>query len=123
MALFSKKANKTEYDLPDWDSARGKKILENKLVAVDAKCLLNPKKARMSVIRTLKVGSPLAVQYAETQYGNFFIAIDPVTGLDIGSVSEGTSQYVLEKFRPGTKFVGRITELDKSTVRIEWRYI
>lgn len=111
--------------LPDYDTAPGYKIFSNLLFGESLNCFNNMKKTRQSVIKKLKVGDPVALEPCKTSYGKTFMAIDAQTGLDIGEVSPGTYEYIQEKFRPNTKFVGRVRDVYKKNgvfrVEIEYR--
>lgn len=116
-----------DFKLPDFESAQGKKIFSNLLIGSQYPCMLDPTKTKQSIIKKLKVGSPLAMVEIEWNGKPYIAAIDPNMGMDIGTLGPGVYDYIKGKFRPHTKFVGRVAEKLKMngektwSVRVEYR--
>ena len=103
--------------LPDFDSAQGKKVFSNLLLGSQYACMLDPTKDKQAIIKKLKVGSPLAMVEIEWNGNPYIAAIDPNTGMDIGTLGPGVYDYIKGKFRPHTKFVGRVAEKNENARR------
>lgn len=94
--------------LPDFDSVDGKARV-NLVIYANHKCRLDPKKTRQSVIKKMKVGDQVAIRY---EHGKFLV-IDARTGLDVGALSPGVQEYLLENYSKNTVFTGRATEIGR----------
>lgn len=105
------------FKLPDFESAQGKKIFSNLLIGSQYPCMLDPTKTKQSIIKKLKVGSPLAMVEIEWNGSPYIAAVDPNTCMDIGTLGPGVYDYIKGKFRPHTKFVGRVAKKNENARR------
>ena len=59
-----------------------------------AECKKDPSKKRVEILQRLSVGSPLNLEIATYEGKPFYIVVDPVSGLDIGSLRAETSAAI-----------------------------
>ena len=59
-----------------------------------AECKKNPDKKRVEILQTLSVGSPLTLEIDTYNGAQYYIVVDPKTGLDIGSLRAETSAAI-----------------------------
>ena len=59
-----------------------------------AECKKDPSKKRVEILQRLSVGSPLNLEIATYEGKPFYIVVDPVSGLDIGSLRPETSAAI-----------------------------
>ena len=91
----------------------------NKIAGVRYPCRKNPKKNRMDVLKNMKVGSPLILEYFEYEGQPAYMVIDCKTGLDIGVLYEETSIALKESY-PNAVFVAKLVENNKYDVSIQY---
>lgn len=59
-----------------------------------AECKKNPSKKRVEVLQSLSVGSKLTLEIDYYQGKPYYIVVDPISGLDIGSLRAETSATI-----------------------------
>ena len=76
-----------------------------------AECKKNPSKKRVEVLQTLSVGSKLTLEIDYYQGKPYYIVVDPISGLDIGSLRAETSATI-RKECPDAQMSATLLEKD-----------
>ncbi|MBO7726899.1 MAG: hypothetical protein J6S50_00450 [Oscillospiraceae bacterium] len=91
----------------------------NRIAGVGYECRKDPKKKRLDVLKSLKVGAPLVLEYYEYEGRPAYMVVDCKSGLDIGTLHEGTAVSLKESF-PNAVFVAKIVENNKFDVSVTY---
>lgn len=76
-----------------------------------AECKKNPSKKRVEVLQSLSVGSKLTLEIDYYQGKPYYIVVDPISGLDIGSLRAETSATI-RKECPDAQMSATLIEKD-----------
>lgn len=106
--------------LPKYDEVGAREEFTNLLMGEDAPCMVDPKKKRRDVLRKVKVGAPVQMKWKKRNGYRTILVIDPISGLDFGEVSSGTSEHVWSKY-PRCKMIGEVIEKASGSARIRWK--
>lgn len=80
-----------------------------RITGVQYACKKNPKQNRQVVLKQLKIGAPLVLEYFEFDGKPAYMAISCKSGLDIGTLTEPTAER-LKTYYPSGIFVGKLIE-------------
>lgn len=74
-----------------------------------AECKKNPSKKRVEVLQKLSVGNRLNLEIDYYEGKPYYIVVDPISGLDIGSLPAGSSATIREQC-PNAKLSAELIE-------------
>lgn len=88
-----------------------------RVVGTQFECRKDPTRMRSNILKSMKLNNPVVLEYYEYKGAPAYMVVDCKSGLDIGTLQEGTAKYIKDCY-PNAIFVGVLVEKTDKVVGV-----